>query len=113
MEEQKRCSDQAAKVVSKFEKDTGEHTINPQNHLDPRSGICYVSIYALTPWANGNLKEEEIVSDAFEGTLFGKFESEGAKTTWCYVLMPSGETKKCKDRGEFEDLTARYIKPGL
>ena len=44
MEEQRRCSVQADHVVKKFEQDTGHYSINPQNHLDPRSGICTVSI---------------------------------------------------------------------
>jgi hypothetical protein len=113
MSEQERCSVQADKIVKKYEEDTGRSPINPQNHFDPRTGVCIVSIYSLTPRADNNLFEEEIVTDAFEHTVFGKYEGVGGKVDVCTVTLPSGELKECKDRTEFEKLMEVYIKPGL
>jgi hypothetical protein len=108
--EQGRCATQANKAAKEYETNYGLETINAENHYNPSTGVCTLLIYSLKPGIKGNLAEDEVVMDAFEGHTFGTFVAMNSRVDSCSVTLPSGEIRTCIDRQSFEKLADVYMK---
>lgn len=115
MELQGQCAKQAA-IAFKQSGWSTEKLADSTNHYNTRLGKCFVEI-TNTTIENGHPGHSDMVSDAFEGKVYGSYEwiNVTKKQFWevppteCEVIMPTGETKYCKSSGEFEDLIKTYM----
>jgi len=115
MELQSQCAKQAA-IAFKQSGWSTEKLADSTNHYNTRLGKCFVEI-TNTTIENGHPGHSAIVSDAFEGKVYGSYEwiNVTNKQFWevppteCEVTVPTGETKYCKSSEEFEDLTKIYM----
>ncbi|HEX6494702.1 MAG TPA: hypothetical protein VF018_04415 [Acidobacteriaceae bacterium] len=115
MELQSQCAKQAA-IAFKQSGWSTEKLADSINHYNTVIGKCFVEI-TNTTIENGHPGHSAIVSDAFEGKVYGSYQwiNVTNKQFWevppteCEVTMPTGETKYCKSSEEFEDLTKIYM----
>lgn len=115
MEQQSQCAKQATTAFKQSGWSTSK-LADATNHYNARLGKCFVEITDTTI-ENGHPSHSDIVSDAFEGKVYGSYEwiNVTNKQFWevppteCEVIMPSGETKYCKSSDEFEELARVYM----
>jgi hypothetical protein len=115
IELQSQCAKQAA-IAFKQSGWSTEKLADSINHYNTKLGKCFVEITDTTI-ENGDPSHSAIVSDAFEGKVYGSYQwiNVTKKQFWevppteCEVTMPTGETKYCKSSAEFEDLTKIYM----
>ena len=115
---QAACSKQA-----RFEYDENgwrkEQFASFTNHYNERLNKCFMLVENTSEAKprDGTFFTTMILSDAFEGRVYGQFDwkSDKAKKYWevkpfdCKVTLPSGEEKACQSADEFRDLAKAFM----
>ncbi|MGC2247298.1 MAG: hypothetical protein WA609_11905 [Terriglobales bacterium] len=117
LELQERCSNQAAVAFRRdgFKTEQGDLFYN---HYNEKLNKCFVQYESrdskLYP---GTVYLNKVLSDAFEGKVFGTYtwHSDKDKKYWevppiaCSVTLPSGEEKTCHSPDEYDSLVKQYM----
>lgn len=108
LEQQRMCSEQAAKVA----KEIGPLTeINPYrftSHFNQSLGRCFIETKEL--YVENGVSESLSIMDAFERTSYGAFikrDVDGMPSI-CWFSEPGEKSKNCKSRDEWQP-TARNL----
>ncbi len=114
---QEKCAKQAQQAFKRdgFEK---EQLASFSNHYSEKLNKCFVR-YDTTDASStpGIMFVNKVVSDAFEGKVYGEYmwRSDKVKKYWevppvqCTVTLPSGEEKTCHSPDEFDTLVKQYM----
>ena len=114
---QSKCAKQAQEAFKRdgFE---GEKGASFSNHYNEKLNKCFVRVEDVD-WktAPGKVFTNRIVSDAFEGKVYGEYmwRSDKVKKYWevpplrCSVTLLSGEEKQCHSSDEFDTLLKTYM----
>jgi len=108
---QAKCADQSRKEFVSNGWDKRPLTTF-SNHYNERLNKCFIEIE--DDGVNGTSR---VVSDAFEGKVYGNYMwfSKKGKKYWevppimCKVTMPAGEEKLCNSSDEFDALLKPYM----
>lgn len=117
IELQEKCSKQAQEA---FRRD-GFETKGLDwftNHYSQKLNKCFVLYHTTDAKATpGTVLENDLLSDAFEGKVYGHYlwQSDKVKKSWevppivCSVTNLSGEEQTCKSSDEFDALIRTYM----
>jgi hypothetical protein len=115
LDAQDRCAKQAL-AAFKFSGADKEPMADLENHFNLTLNKCFV-VVGRVDLTSGIFSKSTILSDAFEGRVFGNYLWTNPKhksalevpPLECTVTLPSGEEKQCKSREEFENLIKAYM----
>jgi hypothetical protein len=114
--EQKMCDEQAAKRFDEYTDRKNRDYSSYTSHYDPTVNVCYVRVNQT--FVAGKIPGNSImVSDAFEGRVYGSYvwSNPLGKKYWevapieCHIDIPGKDSIKCALSDEFDSLTEKYF----
>lgn len=108
LELQEKCAAQAARAIRE---DRWRMPVTLyENHYNSKLNRCFVrTLTRDSKSASGSVFVYEAVHDAFEGRNFGDYSPNSGGVPLCKVTLPSGETKICNSREEFDFAMRIYM----
>lgn len=118
LSQQKMCADQAEKIFkdSSISDDKSSLGNTFTDHFDPRASVCYVEVTTRHMLPGGKFQYTHLIYDAFEGRVYGDFDSfykdilsEDAKPDSCKIKPRDHDEILCKSNEEFDKLALQYF----